>query len=354
MSLQLTTKMMIPAAFFGYALFANYTLLAGDVETPPLQGFMKGEFAQEVDGIYRANLPHRDVAVSWVGAARYALLNEGRSGVVVGENGWLFSAEEFREVDDMSIPLDWIAHVQTQLAAVGTDLIIVPLPAKLEIDQTRFTTAAPVHQIAQSYDAFLSALDGLNVSYVDTRPALLSIDQPFFATDTHWTAQGAAAVAGAVAATDPALIGDSIVTRVDAPAAPFTGDLVTFVTSDVLAPKVGLPQESIASYRAEVAQNVQSGALDLFGNDTSAAIALVGTSYSANPKWSFDAALKLALRQDVINYAEEGQGPVAPMHAFLQRLDTASPPAVVIWEFPVRYLSDPDLMQAVSKDGGNA
>ncbi|MEL6838258.1 MAG: hypothetical protein AAFP85_03145 [Pseudomonadota bacterium] len=356
MAFQKSIKLTIPAAFFGYALFANYTLLVGDVDTPELQGFMKGEFAAEVDDLYRGNLPHRDVAVSWVGAARYALLNEGRDGVVVGEDGWLFSAEEFRPVDDMAVPLAWITQVDAELAALGSDLIIVPLPAKLEIDRAKFAMAAPADQMAETYDAFLAALDAQGTRFIDTRPALMSIAQPFLATDTHWTTQGAAAVADAIAASDPDLWGDTSFSRVTGETESFTGDLVTFVTSDNLAPVVGLNAETITAYTAKAEDIAGAGGLDLFGTDSPTEVALVGTSYSANPRWSFDAALKLALRRDVINHAEEGQGPVAPMHAFLQRLDPVAPPPVVIWEFPVRYLGDPDLMKAVdgTEEGGNA
>ncbi|MDX8354904.1 alginate O-acetyltransferase AlgX-related protein [Cognatiyoonia sp. IB215182] len=345
-------KLTIPAAFFGYALFANYALLAGDVDTPELQGFMKGEFASEVDDIYRANLPHRDVAVSWIGAARYALLGEGRSGVVVGRDNWLFSAEEFRVTDDFSVPMTWIAEVDAQLAAMGTELVVVPLPAKLEIDAAQFGADGPPAQIAQTYNDFLAALGAHGITYVDTRPALLAIDQPFFATDTHWTTAGAAAVARSVK--DVIGAGDTAFDRVDDDTERFTGDLVTFVTSDGLAPLVGLQNEEITPYTAEAVGDVSPGTLDLFGTDMPASMTLVGTSYSANPRWSFEAALKLALQQDVINYAEEGQGPVAPMHAFLERVDPVAPPPVVIWEFPVRYLSDPDLMKVVMQESGNA
>jgi alginate O-acetyltransferase complex protein AlgJ len=74
---------------------------------------------------------------------------------------------------------------------------------------------------------------------------------------------------------------------------------------------------------------------------------LVGTSYSANPNWSFVEALKLALSQDILNYAVEGQGPIAPMQTYLQQLDPVDAPPVVIWEFPIRYLSDPDLLSPI-------
>ena len=46
----------------------------------------------------------------------------------------------------------------------------------------------------------------------------------------------------------------------------------------------------------------------------------------------------------LLNLAEEGKGPIAPMRAFLQS-DTLrdTPPEVVIWEFPVRYLGQTKL-----------
>ena len=63
MSIGKALKLTIPAAFFGYAAFANYSLLTSDVEGPKWAGLWSGEVTQEIDTIYRANLPHRDPAV---------------------------------------------------------------------------------------------------------------------------------------------------------------------------------------------------------------------------------------------------------------------------------------------------
>jgi alginate O-acetyltransferase complex protein AlgJ len=121
----------------------------------------------------------------------------------------------------------------------------------------------------------------------------------------------------------------------------FTGDLVSFVTDDRLAPLVGLSPEITAPYTAE---SQEEAGLDIFAGAGSGATLLIGTSYSANPAWSFAEALKLALRKDVLNFAVEGQGPAQPMLDFLASSEfTEAPPAVVIWEFPVRYLTDPSI-----------
>jgi alginate O-acetyltransferase complex protein AlgJ len=73
--------------------------------------------------------------------------------------------------------------------------------------------------------------------------------------------------------------------------------------------------------------------------DSQVAVGLVGTSYSANPNWNFLGALNQALRSDVVNYAEDGHGPILPMLKYLQTdAFKNSAPQVLIWEFPERYL----------------
>ena len=79
----------------------------------------------------------------------------------------------------------------------------------------------------------------------------------------------------------------------------------------------------------------------LFG-EAAPQVALVGTSYSANPKWNFIGALKQELGSDLLNYAENGHGPLVPMLRLLQRgPEETADLRLVIWEFPERYLMLP-------------
>ena len=356
MLFQTATKLAAPVAFFGYAVFANIALVQADVDGPGLDDFVQGGFTKDVDTLYRANLPHREVAVSWVGAARYVLLNEGRKGVVAGEKGWLFTSEEYRAQDADALGLDttvdWMVSVQAALAEMGSDLVIVPVPAKLDIDQAYAGDLAQAQAVAETYDRFMTELAAKGVTVVDTRPALVGQSGMFFPTDTHWTSTGAATVAAQVAASGAIDLGTDTFIRTDLERVDFVGDLVSFVTSDDLGQVVGLKSETVTPYRAEIGE--QTGQIDLFGNDGPAPLVLVGTSYSANPNWSFVEALKLNLRHDVLNYAEQGQGPVAPMHAYMASLDPVDAPPVVIWEFPVRYLSDPSLLDSLAPHEGDA
>jgi len=122
------------------------------------------------------------------------------------------------------------------------------------------------------------------------------------------------------------------------------GDLLTFLPLDPLFTNL-LPEEDQLQQRqthpAEeaAASDDSAGGGDLFGDSAQPQVALVGTSYSANPRWNFAGALKQALSADVINYAKEGKGPLEPMLELLQDEGFKKAPAkLLVWEFPERYL----------------
>jgi alginate O-acetyltransferase complex protein AlgJ len=54
-----------------------------------------GHASSAFESTYRRAALYRDDAVGLFGAVRYDLFGEGRHGVVVGNDGWLFTAEEF-------------------------------------------------------------------------------------------------------------------------------------------------------------------------------------------------------------------------------------------------------------------
>ena len=225
--------------------------------------------------------------------------------------------------------------------------MIVPVPGKLDV-QVAHADADTAHGIATLYDAFLAGLRDQGVPALDSRAALrvdAARDAAFFHTDTHWTPLGAEHVAQALAASGLVASGDTGFTVETGPERTFTGDLVSFVTIDSLAPMLGLPAEVATPYT--VTPDTTGEGLDIFGGSEAGGTLLIGTSYSANPTWSFAEALKLALRRDVLNLAEEGRGPAEPMLRYLKSdAFRDAPPELVIWEFPVRYLTDPSIWGA--------
>ncbi len=188
-------------------------------------------------------------------------------------------------------------------------------------------------------------LDNAGIRSVETRAPLLEAKgkgQLFLTTDTHWTPLGAEVVADAVGAA----LGkrDTAYTIADTAPVERDGDLSKFIVTGGLAPLVGLGPETVVPREASAPPAASSA--DIFG-PSSIPFVLTGTSYSANPQWSFGESLKVALGSDVLNLAEEGKGPVAPMRAFLDSPTLRdTPPEVVIWEFPVRYLGQTQLWKA--------
>ena len=333
----------LPVLFLGYAVFINAQIFMGpDGLGGPIEGdVVTGGRAASLNGLYSAALPHRATAISLVGAGRYMLMGEGRAGVTVGENGWLFTDEEMTaaDTDQLDLAIAEIAKTRDRLARLGTDLVVVPIPAKIDIYRDEGPRAAGQVMQAQ-YEAFRAALSDRNIPSVDTRPALIDTraGSPVFLTsDTHWTPEGARRVARRIAESGLVPKGDTRFEKMPARPEEFVGDLVSFVTSDSIAPSIGLGPERVTPYVAEDPDEALGG-IFATGSDKIDAV-LVGTSYSANTDWSFVPALKIALKRDILNLSKEGQGPVAPMHDFLADPQLVQPaPLVVIWEYPVRYL----------------
>ncbi len=344
----------LPVLFLGYAVIANYEFVTGlgrDIAEMPKSAveYLNGEAAVQIDTYYKKIMPHRLPSIDAMGAARYLAFREGRPGVVVGDDGWLFSKEEFeatlKRTPDLAEAAVGVIAVRDELAAKGVELVVVPLPAKADIYREHVSFAAIPTDLERLYEDFRTVLDNAGIKNIETRAPLLetkSEGQLFLTTDTHWTPLGAEVVADAVGET----LGkrDIAYTIADVAPVPREGDLSKFIVTGGLAPLVGLGPETVVPREATAPPAASS--VDIFG-PSSIPFVLTGTSYSANPQWSFGESLKVALGSDVLNLAEEGKGPVAPMRAFLESATLRdTPPEVVIWEFPVRYLGQTKLWDA--------
>lgn len=344
------SRFVLPVAFFGYAAVVNlgYAQFPGQSDLPKDVDVLRGGLTATLDSVYRKSLPHREPAIGMIGALRYLAVGEGRKGVLAGDDGWLFTAEELRPLTgDLDLSLARIARVRDRLKAAGVRLVVVPVPGKLDV-MVAHSDLQAAQGIATLYDAFLAGLRSHDVAVLNARSALrggAEAELSFFRTDTHWTPEGAEDVAQALAASGLVDLGDTEFDVERSAPQQFTGDLVAFVTNEDLAPSIGLEPETAVPFAATVRTDGDS--LDIFAGTESGGTLLIGTSYSANPTFSFAEALKLALRQDVLNLAEEGRGPARPMLDYLASPDFRdAPPKVVIWEFPVRYLTDPALWDA--------
>lgn len=312
--------------------------------------FLNGKLTKAVETHYDDEFPIKRLGTNLWAALDYKLFNEGRPGVVLGKDQWLFTDEEFNPIANseqyQEENLALIKGVRDTLNKQGVQLVLAILPAKARLypEHIGEETPAALHQ--DLYQQFHVQAQQAGILAPDLLSPLQSAKahgQVFLRTDTHWTPMGAEVVAqnlGHAIAQKTPLSGEpqQYVTEA-AQAQAYTGDLTSFLPLDPLFSNLLPKPDELAQRSTKVSEESAADAGDSLFADSQVAVGLVGTSYSANPHWNFVGALQQALQSDVINYAENGHGPVLPMLKYLQTdAFKNSPPQVLIWEFPERYL----------------
>ncbi|MGA0586522.1 alginate O-acetyltransferase AlgX-related protein [Dyella sp. KRB-257] len=305
----------------------------------------KGKLAHAFETHYDKRFPLKNLGVNLWAAADYELFGEGRPGVVVGRDGWLYTDEEFKLDNDSPALvvrhlalIDWVRRT---LAQRHVALLVVVVPAKARVYPEHLGRRQPPALHRRLYAQALDTLHAEGVSAMGLLPVLLDgkRQQPtFLRTDTHWTPYGARQAARAIAAR----LSDSV----DATGTFHTetlgtqvhrGDLFNFLPLDPWFGSLLPPPDQLRKVRT-----IADARGGLLGGTSTPAVALVGTSYSAEPQWNFAGALEQALQADVLNYAKAGEGPFTPMLAYLGSADfRVAPPKLVVWEVPERYLPLP-------------
>lgn len=335
------------AAMSGYVFFTP-ELRAVVTKPLPAGDYIDGEITASIESTYEDELPIRNPSGAALNALTYSLFGEGRRGVVVGEAGWLFSAEEYdwtpQSDVNLAANLAYVGEVAAALRERGIALQIALLPEKADIYAGHLLRPRPAAHEGK-YERVRKTLLATGASVPDIREPLRAASATaavFVPTDTHWSVTGAGVVADTLADAFPARDAVASATFQLKPAAPVhhDGDLERFIE---LGPFAAMLPGTDDLVTPMVATAADGSVDDFLGEDPAGApgIALVGTSYSANRLWSFEPQLKGALGADIVNYAEEGHGPIAPMQRFMEKL-AAGDVAVkaVIWEIPIRYLDD--------------
>jgi alginate O-acetyltransferase complex protein AlgJ len=329
------------------------------------QNVLTGQWAHRYEQGLDAGLPFRDSAIQLWATAAYQLFGEARPGIVVGEGGWLYTAEEFqtsvRDAEEIAKKLEYIRQVRAELSDQGTALLVALVPAKARVYPEHLGPGVlgagvlgggPLGQRvsvpavkANVYQSFRAQVQALGIPAPDLL-ADLQAAKPggnvFIRTDTHWSPRGARVAAEAVAR-----MVQQWRPPLDLPAAEFLttaattpsnlGDLLSYLP---LPRGLGPKAEQV---HLPTTVQVGGGGTDLLGA-APIAVTLVGTSYSAVKDWNFEGALKQALGTDVLNVSSQGEGPIIPMQAYLNSPALReTPPQLVIWEIPERFLRLPYL-----------
>lgn len=302
-----------------------------------------GDWASTYSAGFDKALPIRDFSIELWTLVSFSLFREGRDGVLVGDNDWLYSKEEFaiegRLQETLQRRLGWIVAIQGELSRQGIDLAVALVPAKSRVYPEhlgRYRWPADLDSVYQNARQYLASHGILAPDLLEQLLASKRDAPVFLRTDTHWTPAGAAVVAQAVAAAAGAQ-GDAHFVTVAEPAIEHRGDLLNFIPLGRFAGSGPLP-DRLVPVRTEAAGEGDADASALLG-DSGVPVVLVGTSYSANRLWNFDGALRQALKADLVNAAKEGMGPFRPMREMLVSATLAdAAPKLVIWEIPERYL----------------
>jgi alginate O-acetyltransferase complex protein AlgJ len=361
-------------AFLSAILTAGLALMAVGLARPgaarpgaarpglrPSGSVTKGQWQSSLQHDLEDGMHGKDAALGAWTAIRYLLFREGEPGLVVGRDGWLFSSEELEPVDPtgtlLEAAVDRIVEARDFLAARDIGLVVALVPTKASVYPQHLGRALSPG-LRGRYDAVRDALSSRGVEAPDLRTPLAgAAADVFLRTDTHWTAEGAAAAAGALAGAIRPLLDLR-----DSPRQRFTrtvgeprerrGDLLAFLPLGPLA-RIG-PRPDTVRPVSTAALDEGDGGAGLFGA-LEIPVGLVGTSYSAAGDWEFEGALKAALQADVLTVAEQGHGPFAPMQRYLASPALDDPrPLVVVWEMPERYLCVPTPLGIAGAGGGAA
>ena len=309
---------------------------------------MDGRWTGAYQKRFEEGLAIRGPAVAAWGLLKYRLFGEGNRGVLVGRDGWLFTAEEFepRAAPALRINLQEVQQAKAELDRLGVDLVIALVPAKARIYPERLGRYALPWQVSGRYRELLARLAGLGIPATDLLGPLLEgkhRGQVFLRTDTHWTPLGAEIAAEVLAPEVEKLLSAAGSPRARFETRPgaereYRGDLLNFIPLGPFAERWGPRPDRL---HESVTSREDAEETELFEQPV-IPVVLVGTSYSAGAFWNLEGALKAAASADVLNVSEQGQGALVPMRKLLESPVLADVQAkVVVWEIPERYFTLP-------------
>ncbi|MGL4608596.1 MAG: alginate O-acetyltransferase AlgX-related protein [Trueperaceae bacterium] len=341
----------LPAVFMLLFLSAGlvFAFLSPSVfKSPTNKKLLNGEWTAAYEAEFNQSLAVRQPSIDGWGVLEYSLFNNGRDGVLIGTNGWLFTSEEFQFYPEaqqaMQAKLELAITAKNSITASGGQLVVVLIPSKAKVYSEHLGRYTLPSYTKDVYETFAAELEAKNISVVrliEEFGAAKVTGEVFLKTDTHWTPYGAEVAAKEIAKVvgEKSLLSSFNMTTFvteDKTTRSYKGDLLNYLPLGSLQKRMGPAFDSLQE-RVTMAPGSTSGGL--FG-DSTLPVTLVGTSYSANALWNFEGALKEALGADVLNVANQGEGPIVPMQDYLESEPfKTTPPELVIWEIPERFIA---------------
>lgn len=317
-------------------------------QLPETASWQDGSWTRAFERHFNRELLIHDPAAQAWNSLRFDLFQEAHPAVLVGQDGWLFLAEdlrtELRGTGQTRAHLQEIQTVRDQLRAADTRLVVVLVPAKATTYEDHLGHYVLPRSVKTRYGSSWQGISDLGIPVVNLPPVFArarSAGDVFLRTDLHWTPHGAAQAAQATAR----LVRDTFpdlafpTTRFASrtlPPRPFEGNLVRYLPNSRGRRGLTVGPEPFVGAITTSAATSSTGLL----GEASVPVALVGTSFSADPQWNFAGFLKEALQTQVLNAGVPGKSPFEAMTRYLQSSEfETQPPQLLVWEIPERYLS---------------
>lgn len=303
------------------------------------RGILSGRFTAALDKAVVAALPKMPGLDDLTSGLSYLALGDAGPQVRAGCPGWLFLAEELLEVRDgeahLAARVRLAAKIRDAFAARNIALVVLPVPDKADLAAEGLCGLGVSRQSRDRRAAWKTQSAALALDQVD-----IAAGWPkgsFLRTDTHWNVAGAGFAAGRLAEAIVRRIGPGDTRVTIETGAPHlrVGDLMRLAGLSRSWPWSGPRPDEQAEVTAKIARS--GGLLD---DVTAPAVLVAGSSYSLNS--GFADQLQAAIGREVAQKSREGSGFSG---ALLDILD--QPPQMldgvrlVVWEFPVRALTQP-------------
>lgn len=118
--------------------------------------------------------------------------------VILGREGWLYFAETLPDYcgqslsdEELAAAAARLAELQAECEARGARFLLAVAPDKNSLYPQYMPAAYPENHADGNWEKLRPLLDEAGVTYVD----LFALPLPYYRTDTHWTAEGAAMAA---------------------------------------------------------------------------------------------------------------------------------------------------------------
>lgn len=240
-----------------------------------------------------------------------------------------------------------LAVLSRYLEEQGTTLIYVPVPTKSMSMPEWLPPRAELYgydkNIAEdAYNLIVERLEKRFVKTTDLVPAFREIASdtpPFFQADFHWTSAGSRAAAKLVADIIKSTGGYDDLDKVQSETVSL-GELPQFSGMRLTLQaqcEDSLPEAVTTGYETTTLElESEDASLDLFGDDTSNLVSLIGTSFSDSEVNNFAGFIQEYSGLPVYNYAITGGNQFGAIISYLTSAEfQESRPRFIVWENPI-------------------